>query len=317
MSLSSHVDIFDVGSRPVEWINYHHLLYFWVVARTGSIARARAELRLTQPTISGQIQKLEEALGEPLFVREGRGLVLTEVGRVVFRYADEIFSLGREMMDTVRGRPTGRPLRFVVGIADVVPKLVAHRLLAAVSGLPHPVRLVCREDTTDRLLAELSMHSVDLVLTDTPLPPGASVRAYSHLLGECGVVLCASPSLAKRWTGKRVTARSFDGVPFLLPTEGTSLRASLQRWFSDEEISPEIAAEFDDTALLKVFGQAGSGVFAVSDVIADEVCQQHEVRVVMRVPEIREKFYAISIERRLKHPAVVAISELARTKMFG
>ncbi|MFO0592482.1 MAG: transcriptional activator NhaR [Polyangiaceae bacterium] len=301
----------------MEWINYHHLLYFWVVARTGSIARAKAELRLTQPTISGQIQKLEEALGEPLFVREGRGLVLTEVGRVVFRYADEIFSLGREMLDTVRGRPTGRPLRFVVGIADVVPKLVAHRLLAAVAGLPHPVRLVCREDSTERLLAELSVHAIDLVLTDTPLPPGASVRAYSHLLGECGVVLCAAPSVAKRWTGKRVTPRSFDGVPFLLPTEGTSLRSSLQRWFSDHEIAPEIAAEFDDMALLKVFGQSGSGVFAVSDVIADEVCQQHDVRIVMRVPEIREKFYAISIERRLKHPAVVAISELARTKMFG
>lgn len=301
----------------MEWINYHHLLYFWVVARTGSIARAKAELRLTQPTISGQIQKLEEALGEPLFVREGRGLVLTEVGRVVFRYADEIFSLGREMLDTVRGRPTGRPLRFVVGIADVVPKLVAHRLLAAVTELPHPVRLVCREDATERLLAELSVHAIDLVLTDAPLPPGASVRAYSHLLGECGVVLCAAPSLAKRWAGKRITPRSFDGVPFLLPTEGTSLRSSLQRWFSDHEIAPEIAAEFDDMALLKVFGQSGNGVFAVSDVIADEVCQQHDVRVVMRVPEIREKFYAISIERRLKHPAVVAISELARTKMFG
>jgi LysR family transcriptional activator of nhaA len=301
----------------VEWINYHHLLYFWVVARTGSIARARTELRLTQPTISGQIQKLEESLGEPLFVREGRGLALTEVGRVVFKYADEIFSLGREMMDTVRGRPTGRPLRFVVGIADVVPKLVAHRLLAAVASLPHPVRLVCREDSTERLLGELSVHGVDLVITDTPLPAGASVRAYSHLLGECGVVLCAAPSLAKRWAGKRVTPRSFDAAPFLLPTEGTSIRSSLQRWFADHEIQPEIAAEFDDTALLKVFGQAGAGVFGVSDVIADEVCQQHGVQVVARLPEIRERFYAISIERRLKHPAVVAISELARTKMFG
>lgn len=303
--------------RGVEWINYHHLLYFWVVARTGSIARARAELRLTQPTISGQIQKLEEALGEPLFVREGRGLTLTEVGRVVFRYADEIFALGREMMDTVRGRPTGRPLRFVVGIADVVPKLVAHRLLAAVSALPQPLRLVCREDTTERLLGDLSVHAVDLVITDSPLPAGASVRAYSHLLGECGVVLCAAPALAKRWTGKRVTPRSFDGVPFLLPSEGTSIRSSLQRWFTDHEIQPEVAAEFDDTALLKVFAQAGAGVFAISDVIADEVCEQHGVRVVLRVPEIREKFYAISIERRLKHPAVLAISELARTKMFG
>ncbi len=308
--------IFRCILRVVEWINYHHLLYFWVVARTGSIARARAELRLTQPTISGQIQKLEEALGEPLFVRQGRGLTLTEVGRVVYRYADEIFSLGREMMDTVRGRPTGRPLRFVVGIADVVPKLVAHRLLAAVSSLPQPMRLVCREDTTERLLGELSVHAVDLVITDTPLPPAASVRAYSHLLGECGVVLCAAASLAKRWNGKRVTPRMFEGAPFLLPIEGTSIRASLDRWFTDHEVRPEIAGEFDDTALLKVFGQAGAGVFAVSDVIEQEVCEQYGVKVVARLPEIREKFYAISIERRLKHPAVVAISEMARTKMF-
>lgn len=300
----------------VEWLNYHHLLYFWVVARTGSIARARAELRLTQPTISGQIQKLEETLGEPLFERRGRGLVLTEMGRVVYRYADEIFSLGREMMDTVRGRPTNRPLRFVVGIADVVPKLVAFRLLEPVRDLPQPLRLVCREDTTERLLGELSTHSVDLVLTDTQLPPSASVRAYSHLLGECRVALCTAPSLLKQLKIRPGVPASFDGAPFLLPTEGTTIRASLQRWFAAHEIQPQIAAEFDDSALMKVFGQSGAGIFAVPEVISKEVCEQHGVREIARLDEVRERFYAISVERRLKHPAVVAMSRLAKSELF-
>jgi LysR family transcriptional regulator, transcriptional activator of nhaA len=291
----------------MEWLNYHHLLYFWVVARTGSIARARAELRLTQPTISGQIQKLEESLGAPLFVREGRGLVLTEVGRLVYRYADEIFSLGREMVDAVRGQPTGRPLRLSVGIADVIPKLVAYRLLAAVRELPQRVVLTCREDRADRLLGELAVHTLDLVLADTPLPPGTHVRAYSHLLGECGVVLCAAPELARTLGGKRgatagaqmLTPRELHGAPFLMPAEGTQIRRSLEQWFRDSEIEVEIAGEFDDSALLKVFGGAGAGLFAAPEVIEKEVCAHYGVKVVARVPEIRERFYAISPERRI------------------
>jgi len=304
----------------MEWLNYHHLLYFWVVARTGSIARACAELRLTQPTISGQIQKLEEALGAPLFVREGRGLVLTEVGRTVYGYADEIFSLGREMMDAVRGQPTGRPLRLSVGIADVIPKLVAHRLLAAVRDLPQRVVLVCREDRTERLLGELAVHSVDLVLADMPLPPGTSVRAYSHLLGECGVVLCAAPELARSFAARRGSpaaapgqiARELQGAPFLMPAEGTQIRRSLEQWLRDAEIEVDVAGEFDDSALLKVFGGAGAGLFAVPDVIEKEVCAHYGVKVVARVPEIRERYYAISPERRIKHPAVAAISACAK-----
>jgi LysR family transcriptional activator of nhaA len=309
----------------MEWLNYHHLLYFWVVARTGSIARARAELRLTQPTISGQLQKLEESLGAPLFVRQGRGLVLTEVGRLVYRYADEIFSLGREMLDAVKGQPTGRPMRLSVGIADVVPKLVAHRLLSAVNDLPQRVVLVCREDRAERLVAELAVHAVDMVLADTPLPPGAHVRAYSHLLGECGVVLCAAPELAKRFVAKRAPGAGppgqplagLQGAPFLMPAEGTQIRASLENWLRDRDLRVEVAGEFDDSALLKVFGGAGAGVFAVPEVIEREVCEQFGVKVVARVPEIRERFYAISPERRIKHPAVAAISAAAKTGIFA
>ncbi|MEZ4293921.1 MAG: LysR family transcriptional regulator [Polyangiaceae bacterium] len=309
----------------MEWLNYHHLHYFWVVARTGSIARACAELRLTQPTISGQIQKLEGSLGAPLFTRQGRGLALTETGRLVFRYADEIFSLGREMVGAVRGHPTGRPARLSVGIADAIPKLVAHRLLSATATLPQKVVLVCTENRPDRLVADLAVQALDLVLSDTPLPPGAAVRLYNHLLGECGVVLCAAPSLARqlglgaaspRGAREQPTDR-LNGAPFLMPAEGSQLRSSLELWLRDRELVVEVAAELDDSALLKVFGSAGAGVFAVPDVIEKEVCAQYSVRVVARLPEIRERYYAISAERRIRHPAVAAISASARHRMFG
>lgn len=300
-------------SQSMEWLNYHHLLYFWVAARSGSIRRASTELRLTQSTVSGQIQKLEETLGAPLFARVGRGVSLTDTGRIVYAYADEIFSLGSQMMDDVRGRRTGRRLPFVVGVADVVPKLVAHRLLHIVSDLPERLLLECREDTTTRLVAELSTHAVDMVLTDTPLPPSASVRAYSHLLGECGVVLCAAPALAARHRGEG----GLGGAPFLLPAEGSQIRSSLDQWFRDKDLSVEVTGVFDDSALLKVFGGAGAGVFAVPDVIEQEVCRQYEVEVVARLPEIRECYYAISIERRIKHPAIAAISAAARKRIFG
>jgi len=301
----------------MEWLNYHHLLYFWTVARTGSIRRACAELRLTQSTVSGQLQKLEETVGAPLFAREGRGLVLTDTGRVAYRYADEIFALGRQMMEDVRGTPTERRLPFVVGVADVLPKLVAHRLLEVVRDLPQRVLLRCREDTTARLLAELSMHGVDLVLADTPLPPAAHVRAYSHLLGECGVLLCAAPELAKKHAVRHGSYRALDGAPFLLPAEGSQIRSSLEQWFRDHEIAIDVAGEFDDSSLLKVFGGAGAGLFAVPDVIEQEACSQYGVQVIARLPEIRERFYAISIERRIKHPAVAAISASARKRVFG
>lgn len=298
----------------MEWLNYHHLLYFWLVAREGSLAAASAELRLAQSTVSGQIRSLEQSLGEKLFARSGRRLVLTERGRVVFRYADEIFTLGRELRDAIKGRP-GKPLSLVVGVADVVPKLVALRLLEPALHLPEPIRLVCREDRPERLLAQLAVHELDIVLSDGPVAPSVSVRAFSHLLGECGVVFFAKPKVAAALRPK--FPASLDGAPMLLPTENTALRRSLDQWFAARGLRPKVVGEFEDSALLKVFGQTGLGIFPAPAVIAENVQRQYQVRPVGRVDAIRERFYAISVERKLEHPAVVAISEEARHKLFG
>jgi LysR family transcriptional activator of nhaA len=299
----------------VEWLNYHHLLYFYTVAREGSVTRASEALRLAQPTLSGQIRKLEEALDEKLFERRGRGLVLTEMGEVVYRYAEEIFSLGRELMDTLHGRPTGRPARLLVGITDVVPKLVCHRLLEAVFTLEEPVKLVLREGKTDALLADLATQAFDMVIADTPLPPHLRVRAFNHPLGECGVTFFAVPELAARH--RRGFPRSLDGAPMLLPTENTALRRSLDQWFESVAVRPRVVAEIEDSALLKVFGQHGRGIFAAPENIAAEIRRQHGVRAVGTASEVRERFYAITVERRIKHPAVAAITEAARTQLFG
>ena len=299
----------------MEWLNYHHLLYFWMMAREGSLARASAELRLAQSTISVQIRGLEESLGEKLFVRSGRRLVLTEMGRVVFRYAEEIFSLGRELRDAVKGRPVGRPLNLVVGVADVVPKLVARRLIAPALELPESVRLVCREDKPERLFAELALHNLDIVLADAPIGPSIHVRAFSHLLGECGVVFFGTAKLAS--AHRRNFPKSLDGAPVILPTENTTLRRSLDQWFAARGIRPRVVGEFEDSALLKVFGQRGMGLFPAPSIIANEVQRQYQVRPVGTLDGVRERFYAISAERKLKHPAVIAISAAARQKLFG
>lgn len=295
-------------------LNYKHLLYFWTVAREGSVTRACTMLHLTQPAISAQIHKLERALGEKLFQKSGRNLVLTEAGQVAFRYADDIFRTGHEMVDVLKGRPTGRPLRLAVGIADSIPKLVAYRLLEPALSLGDPVELVLVDDRPDRLLAELSIHALDLVLTDSPLPPTSSVKAYNHLLGECGVTLFATAEqaaeLREQWP------RSLSGAPFLMPTENTTLRRSLELWLDQEEIRPRTVAHIADSALMMAFGQAGVGVFASPSVIDAEVRRQFRVEAVGTVDTIRERFYAISVERKLKHPAVVAICESARQHLF-
>ena len=299
----------------MEWLNYHHLLYFWVVACHGSVTRAAAELRLAQPTVSTQLRTLEEVLGEKLFARTGRRLVLTDVGRLVFRYADEIFGLGRELLETVKGRPTGQPMRLTVGIADAVPKLIAYRLLRPALTGAEPVRIICREDKPDRLLAQLAAHGLDLVLSDAPIGPTTKVRAFNHLLGECGVTFFAAPALAR--TCRRGFPRSLGGAPMLLPTDNTALRRSLDDWFESEDIRPRVASEFEDSALLMAFGQAGMGLFPAPSAIERQVRSQYGVVVVGRLDAVCERFYAISGERRLKHPAVVAISEAARQRVFG
>ncbi len=299
----------------MEWLNYHHLLYFWAVAREGSVTKASQQLRLAQPTVSGQLKSLEDALGEKLFERTGRRLVLTDVGRVVFRYADEIFSLGRELQDTLKGRPTGRPVRFTVGVADAVPKLVAYRLLLPALSLPEPVHVVCREDKPERLLAELGAHSLDLVISDSPLGAGTRVKAYSHLLGETPVAIFGADALAA--AHRRGFPRSLEGAPLLVPTESSALRRSLDQWLDAEGIRPRVVGEFEDSALLKTFGQAGLGLFPAPLAIEAEIRAQFGVKLVGRVDAVKERFYALSVERKIKHPAVLAISEAARRKLFG
>ncbi|MDX2167894.1 MAG: transcriptional activator NhaR [Deltaproteobacteria bacterium] len=299
----------------MEWLNYHHLLYFWTVARTGGVSAASAELRLAQPTISGQLRALEDALGEKLFHRVGRRLELTDVGRMVYRYADEIFTLGRELMDAVRGRPTGRPLRLAVGVADQLAKLITYRLIEPALKLPEPVHVVCREDKPERLLADLALHDLDLVLSDAPIHPSVKVRAFSHLLGECDVTIFGTKDLAAKF--RRNFPRSLEGAPCLLPTENTSLRRSLDQWFEQQSLRPAVVSEFEDSALLSSFGERGLGLFPGPTAIEAEIRRQYGVVVVGRLEQVRERFYAISVERRLKHPAVVAISEAARERLFG
>jgi len=294
----------------MDWLNYHHLLYFWTVAKEGSIAAAGKKLLLAQPTISGQLRALERSIGEKLFIKAGRGLVLTDTGQLVYRYADEIFSLGREMSDALQGRPTGRPLELIVGIADVLPKLVSFRLLRPAMRLPTPVRIICREDKHDALIARLAVHELDIVLSDSPINPAVRLRAFNHLLGECGVTIMGKAKLARKY--RRGFPRSLDGAPFILPTDNTSLRQSLNQWFDANNIRPDTQAELEDSALLKVFGQEGIGVFAVPTAIEKEVSQQYSVEAVGRVDNIKERFFAISAERKLKHPAILAISRAAR-----
>ncbi len=297
----------------MEWLNYHHLFYFWNVARSGSIARASEELRLSQPTISNQLKTLEKALGHRLFERQGRQLVLTAVGRTVLRYADDIYRTGREMQQALKGIPTGERLRLVAGVADVIPKMVAERLLQPAVAAVEKVALVCREAPLTQLLGLLAIHEIDVVLADAPAPENVKVRAYSHLLGECGVVFLAPPQLAQARKG---FPRSLDGAPFLLPSPGTALRHGLDRWFEAQGVRPDVAGEFDDSALLWAFGRRGLGLFPAPAVVEREICDEMKVQAVGRTEEVRERYYAISVERRLRHPAVVAIAEGARGRTF-
>lgn len=299
----------------MEWLNYHHLLYFWMVAREGSIAAAAERLHLAQPTISTQLRSLEQALDTNLFDRSGRRLRLTETGRVVYRYADEIFSLGRELIDTVRGRPTGSPLSLNVGIADVLPKLIAYRLLTPALDFPDGIKVTCHEGKPDQLLARLSIHELDVVLSDAPIGSNVSIKGFNHLLGECGVTVFGVKKLASRY--RRGFPESVDGAPWLLPTVNTTLRRTLDQWFDSLDLHPVTICEFEDSALKKVFGQAGRGLFAAPTVIEKEICRQYDVGVVGRIEDIREQFYAISMERKVRHPGVLTLTQNARTKMFA
>lgn len=296
-------------------LNYHHLHLFRAVARAGTLARAAAELKLTEPTVSTQIKALEREFGQALFSRSTRRLQLTDAGQMALRYADDIFSLGDELTQSLAGAVGDRPRRLLVGIADVVPKLIAYRLIEPALRLKEGVTLSCTDDTPDRLMAALSVHALDLLITDAPVTPPSNVRAFNHLLGESATTIFGSAALAAEY--RTDFPASLNGAPFLLPQVASTIRRSLDSWFQVQDLRPDIRGEFADSALLKVFGQNGYGLFAAPTVLEETISAQHGVEVIGRLPEITQQFYAVSAERRIQHPAVTAIARSARMRLFG
>ena len=296
-------------------VNYKHLHYFWVVAKEGGIARASEKLHLTPQTISGQLSLLEKYLGISLFSRVGRNLALTETGRLVLSYADEIFSLGGELEELVHQLPASLPQTLRIGVVDVVPKSIAHRILAPALKMPEPVRMICRESSLDTLLADLAVHRLDLVLADRPIPSTVSTRGFSHKLGECAVSFFATEKLKKNLKGD--FPQCMDRAPLLLPSSDNQLRSAIDQWLDKLRIYPRVVAEFDDSALMKVFGQEDAGIFIAPAAIEAEVELQYRAVCIGRVNELKERFYAISVERRVLHPVVAAIMETARESLFA
>lgn len=299
-------------------LNYKHLRYFWMVAKTGSIARASEQLHLTPQSISGQLSEFETSLGIELFRRVGRGLEVTDAGRRIYSYAEEIFTLGDELLEAVHDQSAMKTVPFRVGIADAVPKLVAYRLIEPALRVDEALRLICREGRLATLLGDLAVHRLDLVIADRPMPGNLNVRGYSHYLGESTLTVFATPDLlATLPRGSEPFPAQLDQAPFLLPGEDTATRSRLLNWFEQERLRPRIVGEFDDSALVKAFGQAGAGVFTAPTAIADYVCGQYGVTALGEIATVSEQLYAISTERRLTHPAIIAISEAARHEVLG
>ncbi len=295
-------------------LNFKHLHYFLAVAKSGGVNRAAERLHLAPQTLSGQIGQLEQRLGAPLFRRDGRRMELSATGKLALSYAEEIFQLSAELEARLSGGPEELAIPFRVGIADVVPKSIAHQLLAPVLTLAEPIRLICREDRLERLLADLAIHRLDMVLADRPMPPDLNVKGHSHLLGECGVAFFATPDIASRL--RTDFPSNLDGTPMLIPGEDSALRAPLMRWLERQGLRPRVIAEFDDSALMKAFGQSGAGVFPAPAAMAPELDARYGVVPLGQTEDMRERFFAISAERRLTHPAVVAVSETARSGVF-
>lgn len=294
----------------MDWLNYHQLLNFWLVAREGSVQRASELLHVTPSSVSIQIRQLERAFNAKLFKKQGRGLALTEMGHQVSGYAGEIFAKGRELMELVKGRPVGRPLELRVGVRDVMPKLVAYQLLKPALELDQPVRLVCQEGEMSQLISDLAIHKLDVVLSDIALDPLYKVQAYSHRLGESEVVIVGIGVLAKRY--RRGFPSSLDGAPFLLPTESSVVRRQMERWFSDLNLAPRVCGEFADSAMMKIAGFSGLGLLAVPGIIEDDVRKIYGLRRVGIAVGVQEQFYAVSVERKIKHSGVLAIREQAK-----
>jgi LysR family transcriptional activator of nhaA len=295
-------------------LNYSHLQYFWAVAHEGSLVKAAERLHITPQTISGQIRLLEEAIGQPLFNRVGRRLVLSEMGHIVLEYADEIFSIGAELGQVVREQRSAGPSKLSVGIVNSIPKLIAQRIVAPALMDEDAVRIRCQEAPLEQLLGELSVHKLDIVLSDQPMPQGLSLRAFNHRLGDSGLAFFSQRRTARRY--KKTFPQSLDGAPMLLPSPHSALRRRLDEWFDSNSIVPQIVGEIDDSALLKAFGEAGYGLFAGPSVIDEEICKMYSMTVIGRTDAITEQFFAISPERRIKHPSVVRIIEAARTQLF-
>lgn len=299
----------------MEWLNYHHLRYFWAVASEGTLARAAAKLRVSQPSLSEQIRELESSLGEKLFRREGRNNKLTDVGQVVFGYAEEIFALGREMMNTVKQRPGAKTLRLYVGVVDSFPKLVAHEILKPVFTLPHTVHVICREGKMEDLLAQLVAHRLDIVLADEPASSSTNFKTFNHRLGDSGTTFCAGRKLAARL--KKNFPKSLHDAPALLPSENTPFRRTLEAWFREQRIQPRVVAEFEDFALMKLMGAEGRGFIAVPTVAAKEAMGHYSFQIIGQSSECRAQFHAITAERRIVHPAVALLSATARRELFA
>lgn len=295
-------------------LNYHHLLYFWTVAKEGSITAACEKLHLAQPTISGQLKKLENRVGGKLYRRVGRNLVLTKLGETVFRYADEMFTVGEELVDALNDQPTGRATRFHVGVPEVLPKLVVFRLLQPALEMEEPVQLVCHEGSQERLLTLLANHELDVVLSDSPANAMVRIRAYNHALGSSGLGLFGTEKLMQEYA--KDFPNFFDNAPVLMPSSGTALRRSFEQWLLECELRVNVIGEFDDTALMKVFAEAHTGFVTAPLVVEKDIREQFSLHRVCVIPNAREEFYAITLERRLRHPAVVAISEAARNSLF-
>jgi LysR family transcriptional activator of nhaA len=296
-------------------LNLKHLRYFWAVASHGTIVQAAEALFITPQTISGQLRELESQIGSELFRKEGRRLALTETGRLVFSYADEMFRLGTELQDMLSGRTQGSAITLKVGVAMVVPKLLAYRVLEPVLHMQEPVKLICHEAPLVDLLADLSVHKLDMVLADSPINPALNIRAYNHALGESGITFLAASKLAKRLRAD--FPQSLDGANMLMPGSGSSLRRNLEIWFQRHQIEPVVVAEFEDRALMKTFGERGSGVFTSPTAVEQDVIDKYSVKVVGRSDEITESFYVISPERHIKHPAINTITQAAKSQLFN
>lgn len=299
----------------MEWLNFHHLRYFWMVAKKGSVRKAADELHVSQPSISAQLKLLEESLEAKLFRRSGRNLVLSETGHLVLSYADEIFSSGRELMSAVKQRPGKRPLRFNIGLTDAFPKVIAFQIVKAALRFTDPIHIVCREGEIGPLVQQLQAHRLDIVLADEPASSSLKTKTFNHRLGRSGFTFCAVPALAAKL--RRNFPHSLNDAPALLPTENMGLRSALETWFDQKEIHPRVIGEFEDSALMGVCSSGGRGFTVVPTVVDRIALKQYGLKVIARVEECGSDFYAITADRRLKHPAAVAITEHAYTEIFA